>query len=290
MPRTLSLKLPGRLARLAALGVGALLLAGCVTGYGFVQTDGGGGYYTSSGPYSGYYSAESYSVGSVGYGYYGGGSPYWGSYAYYGGSPYYSVGFGYGYQPWIGFGIGSVYGWGYPGYWQPWYASGYPVGGCYGYGCGHWRGHHHYYYADHDDHGGSQPGPQPGHPFVPPPRRPWSGPPPVSMESNMYTRVPRAGAMDRRAFGSATFAPNGMVRAPARLPAAPGFTEMAARPAYVSQSPAAPAFIGQRAQPMAAPAVRSPSPSPSFRPAPVPVAPAAKPIRRNGDTPEVQIR
>ena len=63
--------------RLAALGAAALLLAGCATGYTFVQPDAaGGGYYTGTGAYpsSGYYYNDDYGAdawfpGYAGFGY-----------------------------------------------------------------------------------------------------------------------------------------------------------------------------------------------------------------------------
>jgi len=80
MRGTFSSKAWGRVARAVALGAGALVLAGCATGHAFVQpyVAGGGGYYTSDGPYSGqgYYGYP----GTGGYGYYNGTWPY--SYPY----------------------------------------------------------------------------------------------------------------------------------------------------------------------------------------------------------------
>src|SRR5690348_18474966 len=79
MRGTFSSKAWGRFARAVVLGAGALALAGCATGYAFVQPDvaGGGGYYTSDGPYSGQgyyddYGTGPYYPGTSGYGYYNG--------------------------------------------------------------------------------------------------------------------------------------------------------------------------------------------------------------------------
>jgi hypothetical protein len=117
-------------ARLTALGAGILLLAGCATGYSFVQPDvaGGGGYYTSEGPYSGQgyyddYGTGPYYSGTGGYGYYNGTWPYDGAYGYYG------PGYGYGPQWTFNVGISNV--WNFRGYWGPWYTSGFPLAGCY---------------------------------------------------------------------------------------------------------------------------------------------------------------
>lgn len=124
--------MPGRLGSsawrrrvcLALLAVCALMLAGCATGYRYVQPNasGSGGYYTSSGPYSGagYYDAYGtgpYYAGTSGWGYYNGSSPYVGVYGGYSSYP------GWGYWPGFGFGVSGI--WNFPGYWGPWY-GGYP--------------------------------------------------------------------------------------------------------------------------------------------------------------------
>lgn len=125
-----------RIGRVAAAGAALFLLAGCATGYSFVQPDvaGSGGYYTGEAPYSGQGYYDEY--GAEGYGYYGGTLPY----AYYG--PGY-----YGYAPsWsLGFGISSA--WNFRGYWGPWYSAGFA--GCYSWRCGSHQ-HRHGHHRDHD--------------------------------------------------------------------------------------------------------------------------------------------
>lgn len=109
-----------RCSRVAALIAGALLLAGCATGYRVVQPDapGSGSYYTSSGPYPGsgyydYYGTGPYYAGTSGWGYYNGSWPYqpWFGYA------------GWGDWPWFTFGAGYSNVWNFPGYWGPWYTG-----------------------------------------------------------------------------------------------------------------------------------------------------------------------
>ena len=207
-----------RLARIVAVAVGALALAGCATGYSFVQPDmgGAGSYYTSDGRYPapGYYYD-----GNVG--------------AY---DPY-STGFGYGslYGPsfTFGLGLGSACGWscaGYYGGW-PWY-----YGGGY-YGRRHRRHHHH-----GDPVASSHaPGPRlhPDHPrILPPPHLASDARPPIAVPAR-----PMEGLANRRRLDSASFAPRGNVRMPqpASIPD---------RPAYAAPQP--PAFA-ERPFGMAAP-------------------------------------
>ncbi|HET7563339.1 MAG TPA: hypothetical protein VFJ87_13255 [Rhodanobacteraceae bacterium] len=132
-----------RRAGIALLAAGALLLAGCATGYRYVQPDaaGSGGYYTSDRAYSGagyydYYDTGPYYGGTSGWGYYNGSQPYaWvnGGFGGYG---------GWGYWPGINFGFGVSSVWNYPGYWGPWYASYPPLWwGCHYRHCGHYRTH-----------------------------------------------------------------------------------------------------------------------------------------------------
>lgn len=121
-----------RSARLAAVGAGLLLLAGCVMPYSYVQGGYGGGYYTSDDPApGGYY----YDAAPAGYGYYGGG------YGYYG-AP-------------VGVTIGVSSGWpGYYGYGGYGYRRDYRGSG------GHWQGHgggHQHGWNGSGGHGGSQP-------------------------------------------------------------------------------------------------------------------------------------
>lgn len=249
-----------RFARAAVLGAGALVLAGCATGYAFVQPDvaGRGGYYTSDGPYSGqgyydYYGTGPYYPGTSGYGYYNGNSPYSNPYGWYGG-----VHGGYGYWPSFTFnpGISSV--WNFPGYWGPWYSTGW---GCGRWRCGHHgRGHHHHDKPDSVASGSPRPVLTPDHPPVPPSSRSTDPPgrgPARSME--------RWG--NRRVLPSAGFARD-VVHAPAdrmerrtlnRIPA----------PTVATPRPAAERGFANR-RPLATPArpdFRAPMPMVS-RPAP----------------------
>jgi hypothetical protein len=131
-----------RHARLAWLAVGALLLTGCATGYRYVQptASGSGGYYTSSGPYSGTgyyddYGTGPYYAGTSGWGYYNGSPPYAWTYGYggYGGWGYWPGYWTGGYWGGAGFGFGVSSVWNFPGYWGPWYTS-YPP---FWWGCHH---------------------------------------------------------------------------------------------------------------------------------------------------------
>lgn len=136
----------GRVARIACLIAGTLVLAGCVADYAYVQPGmaGGGGYYTSEGPYSSQGDYDSYGAG--GYGYYDG----------YG---------GYGYWPGSGFGLSS--GWNFPGYLG--YSTVVPAWGCWD-GCRRgWR--HHDHHDHHWHHGGHDPvATSPPHPWLHPDR------------------------------------------------------------------------------------------------------------------------
>lgn len=153
MGKTTRNRAVARAARLIALGGGILLLAGCATGYSFVQPDvaGSGGYYMGESPYSGqgyydYYGTGPYYSGTSGYGYYSGAWPYYGG-AY---DPYGYGGYGSGWT--FSLGISNV--WNFPGYWGPWYTTVFPSGGCYSWRCGgrHYRhGHHHGHSWRHED-------------------------------------------------------------------------------------------------------------------------------------------
>lgn len=155
MRETIRNRAGARMARLTALGAGILLLAGCATGYSFVQpgVTGSGGYYTSNGPYSGngyydYYGTGPYYSGTSGYGYYNGTWPYGGAYGYY--DPGYGYG-GYGSGWTFDLGVSNV--WNFPGNGGPWYTTALPYGGCYSW-CGsrHYRnGHHHDHSWRHED-------------------------------------------------------------------------------------------------------------------------------------------
>lgn len=281
-------------ARLAVAIAGALVLAGCTAGYGYVRTSGGGGYYTSAGPYSGYYDTDPYYGGGSGYyngyGYYGRG------YGYYGGGPYWSGGFGYGYPSGISISLGTAYGWGYPGfgygYGWPWYAGGYPAWNCAGRGCGYW-GHHHHGYGDHgdDDHAPANP----GQPFVPPPKRPWGNPPPVRIESAGPASPALRGRFEGRPVPrSVTSMPPGYVRAPVhRAPAVgPGYI---AAPAGVMTAPrpmAQPAFVGERAVPArgAMPRPTMSAPPSAFRVPPTRATPVVTPRRHIGNAPDTEVQ
>ncbi|HEX7326256.1 MAG TPA: hypothetical protein VF292_13035 [Rhodanobacteraceae bacterium] len=135
-----------RLACIAALGIGAALLAGCATESAYVQPSaaGSGGYYTSSTtvyPAGSYYNDDVYTPDWYGWGGFGSGWPYVGS-----------VGFGWGWNPgfgsyWPGFpfglGVTSFFGFGgWPVGWYtaPWYTSNLPLlSSCLYRNCGRWR-------------------------------------------------------------------------------------------------------------------------------------------------------
>lgn len=251
----------GRFVRIAALGAGVLALAGCATGYAFVQPDaaGSGGYYTSDGSYPGYYGDSGpYFPGPYDSGYYD-----------FGGFGYDTV---YGPSFTFGLGFGNVCGWtcaGLYGGW-PWYAGGfgypYPWGW---YRTGRNRHHHH---RDGHDPVASGPAPHswpgPGRPPIYPRARRGS-PPAVAMPAR-----PMEDFAHRRPLDSASFAPHDFVRVPIQRPGTePHPTGMPA-PAYVPSLPEAPVFgrgqIESRAVPMAAPRAFSAPPSAAFRTAPAP--------------------
>lgn len=188
-----------RLLRIIGLGAGVLALAGCASNDVFVQTDTGGGYYTS---------AASYPPPS----YYADGD--FGAYDPYG------VAFGdydiYGPSFTFGLGIGSPCGWGCAGYYGgwPWYYGPVSYRG--------WRHHH-----AHHHHGGtivSAPhtwlGPDP--PRVPLVDGTRGEPPPIAVPAR-----PVENFASRRRLESASFAPQ---RDVGRVPPA---AEIAERPAYL---------------------------------------------------------
>lgn len=254
----------GRCGRLAALGAGVLALAGCATGYAFVQPDvaGGGGYYTSAGPYAapGYYDDRAYS--------------YYPGYAGFGNGGWYgsSVSFG--------FGLGSACGWscgGYYGGW-PWYAGGY------GYPYYTWTRHGHHGHHHRDGHDGdpvvTAPGSwrNPDHPRLPPVARRGTTPP-IAVPAR-----PREDFANRRPLDSARFAPHaGFERRRAPRP-----IDAPMRPVTV-----APRMSGfSRQAPRVAPPSRI-TPPRAFAPPPAPVfAPAqvAPPPARTGRTTPIKIR
>lgn len=226
-----------RMARLTALGAGVLLLAGCATGYSFVQPDvaGSGGYYTSDGPYSGqgyydYYGAGPYYSGTSGYDYYNGTWPYGGAYGYY--DPYGYGGYGSGWT--FSLGISNV--WNFPGYWGPWYTTVFPSGGCYSWRCGsrHYRhGHQHDHSWRHEDTS--------------------SGPPDVGGATDEHDLTARR----ERNMEISAWRQDHFVRAP-RQGLTGSFAGVPARPARMaepirSQAP----FAGAVAAPVAMPAPRN---------------------------------
>jgi len=265
MRGTFSSRAWGCLARAVALGTGALALAGCATGYAFVQPGvaGGGGYYTSDEPYSGqgyydYYGTGPYYPGTSGYGYYNGTSPYSNPFGWYGG-------YGdYGYWPSFTFNPGISNVWNFPGYWGPWYSTGW---GCARWGCGHHgRRHHHH---DHNPVASGSPRPwlKPDHPPVPPSSR--SGDLSVPSPARPMERF-----ANRRPLPSARFAPHDFARGPAgriRNPALATPTPAMATP----RVPVETEFANRR--PLAVP-VR-----PDFR-APVPMV--SRPATRLATEPE----
>lgn len=200
-----------------AMGVGVLALAGCVTGYSFVQPDatGTGGYYTS---------AESY--------------PVWGQDEDADFGAYDSdAGFGdyglYGPSFTFGLGLGSACGWscaGYYGGWPWYYGAGY-------YGRRRHHGHHH-----HGDSVASGPSPRPwlrpDHARVPPFHLAGGTSRPIAVPER-----PTEGLANRRALDPASFAPRGAVGGTRQSLATPE------RSAYAAPRP--PAFV-ERPVPMRA--------------------------------------
>lgn len=257
MSRTLRSGRLGRL-RIVALGAAALLLAGCATGYTFVQPDaaGGGGYYTGAGPYAapgyydGGYGADAWFPGYAGFGY----DPYYGS----------SISFGLGFGNACGWGCGGYYG-GWPWYYG---GAGYP-GGYYRHG----RRHHR-----HDGHDpvATNPPPSPwrhpDHPRVPPAMTGGATPP------TAVPARPREDFASRRPLESTGFAPHEFERlGPARPMGIP------ARP--VSVAPQVPAFSER---PMRMAPIQS-APARNFAPARPAFAPAPAPVT-NSRTPATKIR
>lgn len=271
-----------RRARMAMLGAGVLLLAGCATGYSFVQPDiaGSGGYYTSPAPYSGQgyyddYGTGPYYPGTSDYGYYNGTSPYSNPYGYYGG------GYDYGYGPqWI-FNLGISNVWDFPGYWGPWYTTGYPLGGCYSWRCGYRHHRHGHDHDDHDDHGAPKPWLEPDHPPVP--RRLARGTP-AEVRSRPVVQQPQEGFTNRRPVSATAFRHDRFVRAPrqhinGRVVGTP------VRPAYTGAQVSDESAFANRRAPAAAPPITTPRdfnppPRPAFRPAPPRFAASAAPPPR----------
>ena len=269
--------LSGRLARCIVALAGAVALAGCATGYAYVQPDvaDSGGYYTSDNAYTGqgyydWYGTGPYYPGTSGWGYYNGTNPYAGAFGWYGDDGYY----GYGSPFVFNLGISNV--WGFPGYWGPWYSLDFPIWGCWN-GCwhhrhhDHWRHDHWHGHADPDRHDSviahlTPPrGLRPEHASVP--SRWQRGP--VHSLAHFAERRP--------VLPSATFAPHAFVRAPIRRAImAPRFDAGPTRPAFRPAMPEV-ANFGRRS--FAAPALMPhahPAPQPAFR-----AMPAAPPPSRN---------
>lgn len=287
---TFDSKARGCLMRIAALGTGALLLAGCATGYSFVQPDvtGSGSYYTGDGPYAGQYYGGAYGGGLYAdpFGWYG---------PYYGSSISFSIGFGggWGWPYYSGFYGGAFGGW-------PWYAGyGYPI---YGYGGYGWHRYHHRHTRTdgHHLHGWRDPVAKGT------PHRPWRGPdhPRIprrdDSERVAAPAAPMADFAERRRLPSADFAPRGPARVRIPRPADAGFAEARARPVYVTPTPREPAFAPQSIGGMrgmssmqSMPHNAGAMPQPAFRAAPMhspaPAAPAA-PAARSGNAPAPRIR
>lgn len=234
----------GRLARIGALSVGVLALAGCATGYSFVQPDAGstGGYYTS---------AEAYPAPN----YVDDGD--FGAYDAYAGFDDYSL---YGPSFTFGPGFGSPCGWScgsYYGGW-PWY---YGEVGYYG-----WRRHHGHHH--HDDPVATTSSP-----------RPWLKPDPVRIAPSRGARGsalavavperPRENLASRRPLESASFAPRhdiGAIPQPVGTPEQPVYMDRQL-PAAVSRPMtirSAPSYdFARPAGPAAAPMHAAPPPAPS---------------------------
>jgi hypothetical protein len=239
-----------RFVRVILLAAGVLALAGCASGYSFVQpgTTGAGGYYTSDGPYPApghYYDDTAYDP--------------------------YDAGFGYGglYDPSFAFGLGfgSVCGWscgGYYGGW-PWYYGG-------GY---HGKRRHHGHHR-HGDPVASGPSP-----------RPWRHPDHAPVPTNTGARGatlpiavperPLEGFASQRVLDSASFAPRGAGRMPRPIAVPDPPVSMASRP---------PAFA-DRPMPVRAGAPRDFS-RPAA-PAPGPIHVASPPVR-SSQAPATKIR
>lgn len=291
MRKTTGRRTAVRSARLAALGAGILLLAGCATGYSFVQPEGGGSgaYYTSE-PYSGqgYYDYDGtgpYYAGTGGYGYYDGTWPYGGGYGYY--DPGY-----YGYGSEWSFDVGISNAWNFPWYGGPWYTTGFPSWGCYSWRCGsHYyrHGHHNDWNHHHDHDSGS-----------------WRHGDPSSRPSDVASAMPDRDFTERRerAREISAWRHDHYVRSPRWGTATGRFAGPPARPAPVSAPASGPTSFGSfRAEPIAAPAgmpaptsfSRAPRAAPAanigrampMRSAP---APAVQPSARTNTAPGTKIR
>ena len=281
----LQAKMCSRVVRSMALVTAALALVGCATGYALVQPDGAGSgsYYSSEGPYSGQgyyddYGTGPYYPGTSGWGYYNGTSPYSNPFAWYGGD--YSA---YGYWPFFNFDVGISSVWGFPGYWGPWYSTGFPVSECRHRGCRHfYRGDHHH--GGHDPVARTSP-----RPWLKPDQSPV--PPHVVREGSAATasipQHPMAGFAGRHRLESTSFAPHDFVEKPVRRPhTVYRPVGMPAMPANVPEESHAFANRPAPAPPtrIATPHDFSAPPHATFAPAPVP-----QPTPHRDDTPATKI-
>ncbi|MGH8184700.1 MAG: hypothetical protein ACREPH_13665 [Rhodanobacteraceae bacterium] len=278
----------GRLARYAAAVAGAMALAGCATGYAYVQPNAGsGGYYTSDNAYTGqgyydYYGTGPYYPGTSGWGYYNGSSPYAGAFGWFD-SDYYDFGFPF----FFNLGFSNV--WDFPGYWGPWYSLNCPIWGCWD-GCwrrhrhGHWRHDRWHGHADPDRHDSVI-----AHLSPPPGLRPERLQ--VSPRWHRGSARPMPDFADRRPLESASFAPHAFAHAPIRRPIAiPRFNGMgmATRGAWIPPVPEARAFGPDRIAPPPSPMGMShyaPAPRAIFRAAPAPERPSRASRSRSGKIP-----
>ena len=262
----------GHAARLGVLSAGLGLMAGCATGYAVVQPDaaGSGAYYPSDGPYSGqgslYYGTGPYYPGTSGYGYYSGADPYSGPLG------------GYGYWPSVTLDLGISNGWDFPGYWGPWYSTGFPLRRCWHRGCGHrWQEHHHHHWHDAVATTSPRPWLKPDHSLVPPLRA--RGPErPVQMSERPVERF-----ANRRPLSSTEFAPHEFAREPVNRLSGADFAGM-------PMPPRIPEFANPRVTPTARQDFQTaPRPAP-FRQAPaVQPAPSARPATPRSDMPRTKI-
>ncbi|HET7223114.1 MAG TPA: hypothetical protein VFI81_07945 [Rhodanobacteraceae bacterium] len=277
----------GHLARIALLSVGVVALAGCATGYAFVQPDeaGSGGYYASDEPYSGrgyydYYGTGPYYPGASGYGYYNGTSPYSDAFGWDDG--YYGD---YGYWSSFTFNLGISNVWGFPGYWGPWYTTGFPIAGCWRRDCGHHHRRDHRHHHDRHDSVATTPHPRlkPDAPL--PPRWPRGSAPPVQMLAR-----PAESFANGRPLPSTTFAPHDFVRAPIDRFAGERFMAMPARPISVPRAAVEPEFANRSALPMPARQGFHVAPRMIAMPAPAPrVAPVSRPSAHQTDASRTRI-
>lgn len=236
--RGISLLSGKSLARAMLLAAGMVALAGCATGYAFVQPDAGGSYYTGDAAYAA--PAYYYDDGVVAY------------------DPY-DAAFGYGslYGPsfTFGLGFGSPCGWsctGYYGGW-PWY-----------YGAVGSHGRRHYRHHRHGDPVASTPSPYPwpgpDHPRVPPRQ--------IARGAAPLLAVPDGPAMkrlaNRRTLDPASFAPRGIDRVTQRASLPDPASYRAPQPPAFNDRPvpsAAPHGFARPAAPAAAPLRMAPPPA-----------------------------